>query len=227
MESIHSMCRVVTPELLDSDAGTAAELERSLRDLRRINRWFGGIRTTRRMLQKVTARTDGGELTLLDVGAGSGDVSLGAAHELGARVRVILLDRMAAHMPRNGTPRVAADALALPFRDGSFDLVTCSLLLHHLERDQIVRFVDEALRVARMAVLLNDLRREPLHLAAIYAGFPLFGRLSRHDGVASVRRSYTPGEIRSILSRTRAASVEVEHSYLFRMGIVAWKRACP
>jgi ubiquinone/menaquinone biosynthesis C-methylase UbiE len=223
------MRRVVTPELLDSDSGTPAELERSLRDLRRINRWFGGIRTTRRMLEKVTARADGGELTLLDVGAGSGDVSLASARALRprTRVRVILLDRIAAHMPRNGTPRVAADALTLPFRDASFDLVTCSLLLHHLERDQIVRFVDEALRVARVAVLLNDLRREPLHLAAVYAGFPLFGRLSRHDGVASVRRSYTPGEIRSVLSRTRAASVELENSYLFRMGIVAWKRACP
>jgi ubiquinone/menaquinone biosynthesis C-methylase UbiE len=128
-------------------------------------------------------------------------------------------------MPRNGTGRIAGDALSLPFLDSSFDLVTCSLLLHHLERDQIVRFVDEALRVARVAVLINDLRREPLHLALMYAGFPLFGRLTRHDGVASVRRSYTPPEILGILRQTRAAGVELEHHYLFRMGIIAWKNA--
>jgi ubiquinone/menaquinone biosynthesis C-methylase UbiE len=237
------MRRVVTPELLDSDSGTPAEVAQTLRDLRIINRWFGGISTTRHMLGRVIGcsafvargyRATGRafscghpELTLLDVGAGSGDVSLSSIRQLGAqaRVRVTLLDRMPGHMPRNGTGRVAGDAMALPFLDASFDLVTCSLLVHHLERDQIVRFVDEALRVARVAVLLNDLRRDPLHLALMYAGFPLFGRLTRHDGVASVRRSYTPEEMLAILRHTSAASVELENRYLFRMGIIAWKQA--
>ncbi|MBZ5569258.1 MAG: methyltransferase domain-containing protein [Acidobacteriia bacterium] len=133
----------------------------------------------------------------------------------------------ARHLPRNGVGTVAADALALPFRDASFDLVACSLLIHHLERPEIVRFVNEALRVARVAVLLNDLRRQPLHLALIYAGFPLFSRVTRHDGVASVRRAYTPEEIRSILRESGAASVEVENHYLYRMGVLVWKRASP
>jgi ubiquinone/menaquinone biosynthesis C-methylase UbiE len=244
------MKRVVTPELLDTDSGTPGEVEQTLHDLRLINRWFGGVSTTRRMLKKVTVRlrpntgcptlvardfraTGWGrscthpELTLLDVGAGSGDVSLSSARQLGSRahVRVTLLDRVSGHMPRNGASRIAGDALALPFLDASFDLVTCSLLVHHLERDQIVRFVNEALRVARIAVLLNDLRRSPLHLALMYAGFPFFGRLTRHDGVASVRRSYTPEEMLALLRQTRAASVELENHYLFRMGIIAWKRS--
>jgi ubiquinone/menaquinone biosynthesis C-methylase UbiE len=244
------MRRTVTPELLDSDQGTPAEVEETLRDLRFINRWFGGVSTTRRMLKKVTARVrpDNGcptlvapdfrapgsalscahpELTLLDVGAGSGDVSLSSARQLGSRahVRVTLLDRIPGHMPRNGARRVTGDALALPFLDSSFDLVACSLLVHHLESDQIVRFVNEALRVARIAVLLNDLRRGSLHLALMYAGFPFFGRLTRHDGVASVRRSYTPEEMLAILRQTRAVSVELENHYLFRMGIIAWKQS--
>ena len=235
------MERTVTPELLDTDQGTPAEVEQTMRDLRFINRWFGGISTTRRMLEKVLGcptPVDPGfgptgwgrfsptpEVTLLDVGAGSGDVSLSSARQLApqTRIRVTLLDRMPAHMPRNGAGRIAADALSLPFLDSSFDLVTCSLLVHHLEHSQIVRFVNEALRVARIAVLLNDLRRAPLHLALLYAGFPLFGRLTRHDGVASVRRSYTPREMLDMLRQTRAASVELEPHYLFRMGIVAWK----
>jgi ubiquinone/menaquinone biosynthesis C-methylase UbiE len=237
------MKRAVTPELLDSDAGTPSEVQQTLRDLRLINRWFGGISTTRHMLKRVIGcptlvapgvRATGWgfsfgrpELTLLDVGAGLGDVSLSSAHRLGSRaqVRVTLLDRIAGHLPRNGASRVASDAMALPFLDASFDLVTCSLLVHHLEPEQIVRFVNEALRVARIAVLLNDLRRSPLHLALVYAGFPLFGRLTRHDGVASVRRSYTPVEMLAILRQTRAAELELENHYLFRMGIIAWKQA--
>ncbi|MBZ5511281.1 MAG: methyltransferase domain-containing protein [Acidobacteriia bacterium] len=224
------MKRVVTPELLDSDAATPAEVQQTLADLRRINRWFGGISTTRRMLEQVVARlgkrsSAPTELTLLDVGAGSGDVSLSAARQIRppAQIRVTLMDRMPAHLPRNGTGTVAGDALALPFLDGSFDLVTCSLLIHHLEREQIVHFVNQALRVARVAVLLNDLRREPLHLALMYAGYPLFARLTLHDGIASVRRAYTPQELKSILGNTQAAAVEMGNRYLYRMGIIVWK----
>jgi ubiquinone/menaquinone biosynthesis C-methylase UbiE len=252
------MKRLVRPELLDSDAALPVEVQQTLSDLRRINRWFGGISTTRRMLEKAIARggchtlVGAGEasperrarrrgptgrsflahvpsLSLLDVGAGSGDVSLAAARKIGsqAQIRVTLLDRIASHLPRNGVGTVAGNALALPFRDASFDFVTCSLLVHHLERPEIVRFVNEALRVARVAVLLNDLRREPLHLALVYAGFPLFSRVTRHDGVASVRRAYTPEEMRSILRDTDAACVEIDNHYLYRMGVVAWKRGAP
>jgi ubiquinone/menaquinone biosynthesis C-methylase UbiE len=224
------MKRVVTPELLDSDAATPAEVRQTLADLRRINRWFGGISTTRRMLEQVVARirkcsSDNPELTLLDVGAGSGDVSLAAARQLRppAQIGVTLMDRMAAHLPRNGIETVAGDALALPFLDNSFDLVTCSLLIHHLEREQIVQFVNQALRIARVAVLLNDLRREPLHLALMYAGYPIFSRVTMHDGIASVRRSYTPRELKSILGVTNAARIEMENRYLYRMGIIVWK----
>ena len=224
------MKRVVTPELLDSDAATPAEVQETLSDLRRINRWFGGISTTRRMLEQVVARirkrsSERGEITLLDVGAGSGDVSLTASRQIRppAQIRVTLMDRMPVHLPRNGTGTVAGDALALPFLDNSFDLVTCSLLIHHLEHEQIVQFVNQALRVARVAVLLNDLRREPLHLALMYAGYPLFARMTMHDGIASVRRAYTPQELKSILGNSDAAGIEMENRYLYRMGIIVWK----
>jgi ubiquinone/menaquinone biosynthesis C-methylase UbiE len=243
------MKRVVIPELLDSDAATPADVQQTLADLRRINRWFGGISTTRHMLEKVIARgssasgrptllgpgvgptgwgisQDHAELTLLDVGAGSGDVPLTAARQIRppAKIRVTLMDRMPAHLPRNGVGTVAGDALALPFLDNSFDLVTCSLLIHHLECEQIVQFVNQALRIARVAVLLNDLRRKPLHLALMYASYPLFARLTLHDGIASVRRAYTPQELKSILGNTDAAGVEMENRYLYRMGIIVWKR---
>ncbi len=220
---------MVTPELLDTDSAPPADVQRTLSDLRRINRWFGGIGTTCRMLEKVIARAHFSrdrELTLLDVGAGSGDVSLQAVHRVQrlARIRVTLLDRMPAHLPRNGVGVVAGHALALPFCDASFDLVACSLLVHHLEPPEVVRFVNEALRVTRVAVLLNDLRRQPLHLALMYAGYPIFSHLTLHDGIASIRRAYTQKELMSILRDTDAGSVETENHYLYRMGVMIWKR---
>ena len=90
-----------------------------------------------------------------------------------------------------------ADALALPFADGAFDLVSCSLFAHHLDPLQLKQFVREGLRVSRRALLINDLVRHPLHLALVYAGFPIMrNRVAWLDGLTSVRRAYVPEEIR-------------------------------
>jgi hypothetical protein len=84
------------------------------------------------------------------------------------------------------------------------------------------------LRVSRCAILINDLVRHPLHLALVYAGFPLMrSYVSRVDGLASVRRAYVPEEMRQILSSAAkpAPRVEISRHFLFRMGAIAWKES--
>src|SRR5690348_8849030 len=95
------MKRTVTPEWLEDDLGTAHEITASLADLRRINCWFGGVRTLRMMIEEVARRTGRHSLTLLDVGAGSGDVPLAARDQLvkrGIDVQVTLVDRAVTHI---------------------------------------------------------------------------------------------------------------------------------
>lgn len=232
------MKRVVIAELLDRDAGTQEEIEASLADLRRINRLFGGISTMSKLVRRVAEKTGAREVAMLDVGGASGDIAeliQQRLRERGVRLDCVVLDRAASHLARgrdalataSGTPAlpaVAADALALPFANDSFDLVGCSLFIHHLEPSETVKFVNEALRVCRRAVLINDLRRSFIHLALVYSGWPLYrSRLTKHDGPASVRQAYTPEEIRDLLRHTRAAAVEISNHYLYRMGVIAWK----
>lgn len=222
------MRRVVIPELLDSDAGTPREIEAALRDLRRINRWFGGSSTTTALLRRIAVKLKTHELTVLDVGAGPGKAMVDSRRSLardGLTLRITLLDRSPAHLPRNGIPTVVGDALSLPLASNSFDVVACSLFVHHLEPNTIPRFVNEALRVSRSAVVINDLERVAAHLALIYAGTPLFGRITRHDSIASVRRAYTSQELKEILARSAARKVDITHHFLFRLGAIAWKSA--
>ena len=238
------MKRVATPELLDTDSGTPAEVAGSLSDLRQINRLFGGVATTQDMVLRVARKLNSSSLSLLEVAAGSGYVPEVASqwlHDHGLRLEVTLLDRAASHLTNgnpgernpgnetrenrgNGNRAVVADALALPFRDASFDLVSCNLFAHHLGPQEVVQFVDEALRVCRVAVLINDLVRHPLHLTLVYAALPLYrSRLTRHDAPASVRQAYTPEEMRTLVAQTRAARVEIHRHFLFRMGVIVWK----
>ena len=222
------MRRVDSEEILDSDLCPPPERDASLRDLCRMNRWFGGVGTTRSLIERVSNVTGQRHFSMLEVAAGFGEVPRAAARRLakkGITLDITDLDRMGSHLSR-GRRAVVADALALPFRDDSFDLVSCSLFAHHLPPKDLARFGNEASRVARSAVLINDLIRHPLHLALVYAGFPLMrSYVSRVDGVASVRRAYTQEEVRQILTGgSRAAdSIEISTHYLFRMGVIVWK----
>jgi ubiquinone/menaquinone biosynthesis C-methylase UbiE len=222
--------RTVIPELLDSDSGTPGEIATSLSDLRRVNQWFGGVSATESMIVRVARRVGSESLSLLEIAAGAGHVPQAVCarlHDRGTQLEVTLLDRAISHLNhrrQNGTLAVAGDALALPFAASSFDLVGSCLFAHHLTPLQLAQFVNEGLRVCRHAVLINDLVRSPLHLALVYAGYPLYrSRITRHDAPASVRQAYTPEEMKQMLRQTSAARVEIQRHYLFRMGVIAWK----
>jgi ubiquinone/menaquinone biosynthesis C-methylase UbiE len=218
------MRRRPTPELLDSDAGTLSEVAASIRDLRWFNRWFGGISTSQHLVELAARGLSA--VSILDVASGDGFLPRALRTRLAhIDFRATLLDRVPAHLS-NGLPVVAADALALPFPDSSFDFVSSSLFVHHLQPEQVVVFAREALRVCRVAVLVHDLIRHPLHLATAYAGLPFYrSRLTRHDAPASVRQAYTVSEMQSLLEGGGAARVEMSRHYFFRMGAIAWKKA--
>jgi ubiquinone/menaquinone biosynthesis C-methylase UbiE len=239
-----AMQRVDAPEILDSDACSPADVETTLRDLGRVNRWFGGVATTLKMVEGAAQAFGVRHFSLLEVAAGSGEVPQMVQQRLARRgitLDVTLLDRAWSHLlsgnrvgeNRGGEERipknhsVVADALSLPFGDGAFDLVSCNLFVHHLNVQQLAQFVREGLRVSRRAVLINDLVRHPLHLALAYAGYPIMrSRVAWLDGLTSVRRAYVPDEVRSMLASAfsqAAAQVEISRNYLFRMGAIVWK----
>jgi ubiquinone/menaquinone biosynthesis C-methylase UbiE len=239
------MRRVDAPEILDSDACSPADVEISMRDIGRVNRWFGGVATTQKMVEHVAQASGVNRLSLLEVAAGSGEVPQMVRERLarlGIALEATLLDRAGSHLP-TGNSRdtdlisrnrlIVADAFVLPFGDGAFDLVSCCLFAHHLSPQQLAQFVREGLRVSRRALLINDLVRHPLHLALAFAGFPIMrSRVAWLDGLTSVRRAYLPEEIPSMISSAFSSDalslrprVEITRHYLFRMGIIVWKNS--
>jgi ubiquinone/menaquinone biosynthesis C-methylase UbiE len=238
------MQRFDAPEILDSDTCSPCDAHAVLRVLGRINRWFGGVSTTRKMIERAAQATGEKSFSLLEVAAGLGEVPAIVQRKVARRgitLDVTLLDRAHSHLGvdhlflnhgNDGHIRenrgVVADALALPFADGAFDLVSCGLFAHHLDSQQLALFVRESLRVSRRAVLINDLIRHPLHLALVYVSFPLMNnRVAWLDGLTSVRRAYVPDEIQNVISSAfspeTAVRMEISRNYLFRMGLILWK----
>jgi SAM-dependent methyltransferase len=233
------MQRVDAPEILDSDACSPAEAQAVLAVVESINRRFGGVATTQRMVERVAQATGLQRLSLLEVAAGSGKLPYVVQRNVeraGITLDITLLDLAASHLPGthsadNGRKSsVVGNALALPFGNDAFDLVSCNLFAHHLAPEQLQLFVKEAMRVGRRAVLINDLVRHRLHLALVYISFPLMrNRVAWLDGLTSVRRAYVPDELRGILVSAFSPEVltrtEISREFLYRMGVIVWKNA--
>jgi SAM-dependent methyltransferase len=202
----------ITPygiELLDDPAADPATVVRSLGNIARANRWFGGAAAVRYGLAWVlrgapTTRP----LSLLDLGTGAGDLPAHAvrwARGRGHTLRPVGLElsRAAAAMAaRAGVPCAVASAGMPPIREKSVDLVLVSQLAHHFTRDSTVRLLRTCDALARVGVVVADLRRGPLGPIAFWVGARALGFDSTTvaDGITSLRRGFTAGELRGLLA---------------------------
>lgn len=229
------MRRVLTTEWLDLDNASDLEVADDLGQIRWINRHCGGIRLLLKRLQRLVDE-DGWPQTplrLLDVATGSADLPLRVVEWAAGRRRSVVavgIDRHAAVLRvargRIGSlPQlrlVRADARALPLRAGSFDYALCSLFVHQLPEADGAELLRDLLRVARRAVLINDLRRNRLHYAAAWALARVLtrNRITRNDAPASVRNAYTTGELRALGAASGASRVEIWRHAPFRACMV-------
>jgi SAM-dependent methyltransferase len=196
-------------ELLDSGCLSLPEVEQNLADLAQLNRLPGGTAASVegiRGLAGAAGRAARDEFSILDVGTGRADMPLAFA-ALGWRVTaldanpdVLVVARREAQRTE-GVDIVEADARRLPFDDGAFDVAHCSLLIHHLGPVDAATVLREMSRVARLGIVVNDLRRGLWPLAVTMAATVVLARsgVTRRDALTSARRAYTLRELDALL----------------------------
>jgi SAM-dependent methyltransferase len=210
--------RIPCDEALDEHDAPRPDAERSLRDLRRINRFLGGVSTYRALVGRFSPRS------ILDLGTGTSDLLESVPH-VPVRVGV---DFKIDHLLylRNGSRvhRVVADARSLPFREGAVDLVTSSHFFHHFSPEENTGILGESLRVGRH-VAVTDTRRHylPLLFMRLLGVLRVVGRITRLDAPASVLQGYTVDEVQSVLSRVPVSRRDVIRRWPFRWAILLSK----
>jgi len=215
-------------ELLDGPLNEPATLDGNLRDLRRINRWLGGVALSAAAIDAIAAHR--AEVTLLDVGTGGADIPAGLIlrasarqrrlHAVGIDSRPEVLAAALRVRPYEATHNAielhVGDGRRLGYADRSFDVVHASLLLHHLDPPGAVDLLREMGRVARLGVVINDLDRTRAGwLGAWLLGHTLTSnRYTRYDAPLSVRRAYRPHEAAAMLHAAGLRPVRVIRSAL-------------
>jgi SAM-dependent methyltransferase len=224
LRSILTPPRSRQKEILDRPDVDPRVVTRSLADVARSNALFGGrssaIDEFRAALSELPRRA-----SLLDVGTGLGDIPRYAcevADENGIDLHAFGLDSAEelARASRDAVDCVVCgDALQLPFADRSVDVVMCSQVLHHFSHDDAIALLREMDRVARVRVIVSDLYRSRLAALGLWiASFPLrFHAVSRHDGVVSVMRGFTPDELTDTVREAVARPATVRRRRVFRV----------
>jgi 2-polyprenyl-3-methyl-5-hydroxy-6-metoxy-1,4-benzoquinol methylase len=226
--------RHVVPEIMDRPDLPEAEHAGALEGLRRINQ---ASKTAERIVEPIVAqaRRDRIErISMLDVACGGGDVPIHVAllaRTMGIGIDLTLLDRSATALHNAaaaaewaGVPCrcVQADLLS-QWPELSFDVVTCSLFLHHIPRpDQVVDFLKNLRRTARRGVIVSDLRRSRIGWLIAWVGSRVLSRspIVHHDGPASVRAAWTMRELAKFAADARMTGAMFRRSFPWRMLLV-------
>ncbi len=196
------------PELMDRPQPLSAALEVDLRNLRQLNRYFGSYALVRQFLRRWIKR--GGSLRVLDIATGSGDIPrlvVEHARGVGAEVKVVAIDQQnstleIARQLSGSFPEIIfeqADALTFAASE-PFDIVLCSLALHHFSNEEAVALLARCRALSRQCVLVADLRRGLLASIGVHLLTALLFRepMTRVDGRLSAARAFSFAELREL-----------------------------
>ena len=195
-------------ELMDRPDPSTPELVRALINLQELNRHFGSHRIIRHFLNRWLK--PGETLTVLDACTGFGDIPrlvVESARQRGSQVRVLALDMQPATLEiarrrSSQFPEISyVQADIRSFQPGDrFDIVLCSLALHHFAWREAVEILQRLRRLGGRGVLISDLVRSVTGLLGVYLLTSTIFRdpMTKFDGRLSIRRAFSFAEMKQL-----------------------------
>ena len=199
------------PELMDRPQPVTAELVSDLRNLRQFNRYFGSHALIRRFLRRWIEPE--ARLRVLDLATGSGDIPrlvVRHARKVRAHISVVAIDQQSSTLEIARS--LSVDFPEIEFRQGDvvtfeddkqFDIVLCSLALHHFDESSAVKVLKRCRELSRRFVLVSDLRRGLLATVGVYllTAFIYRESMTRYDARLSAARAFSIREFESLVGR--------------------------
>ncbi|MFN3872744.1 MAG: methyltransferase domain-containing protein [Ignavibacterium sp.] len=219
------MKRSYKAEIMDDFSIQDERIDIALNELKIINKFLGGISTTKSAL-KYFVDSEKEEIKVLDIGSGSSD-NLTASNNKFLRLQIISVDKNLRVLKSsdNTSEKINSDAFELPFKDNSCDIVHLSLFLHHFTEDEIKKLLIEFLKIAKKGIIINDLQRSYLALIGIKLLTTLFSKseMVKNDAPLSVKRGFSKSELIKILSDAGIKNFIIRWKWAFRWMVVIKK----
>lgn len=230
--------RVLEPELMDQPGLSPASHQHALVGLARINRLSRSADTIWRAVRRIVSTDPQRSWSILDLASGGGDIPTAIARRAHLRglpvtVKGVDISPFAVQYSKDRVARIGLtnvdfaelDVLNAQLPDG-YDIVTCSLFLHHLDEATASVFLSKAANAASHTVLINDLRRTRVGhaLASISCRVLTRSPIVRIDGPLSSRAAYTIDEVARIADSAGMRDARISRRWPQRF-LLQWSKS--
>jgi hypothetical protein len=225
---IDTSSRSSAAEMMDDFTIEGSVLRDTLDKLETINRLLGGNSVTLKGLKKILLKSSKTKtITIVDLGCGHGDILRDVAkfgRKNSYKFKLIGIDANNAAIDyakalSKDYPELSFETIDIfseDFKKQKYDVVLCTLFLHHFKNNEIIPFLKSTVQKASIGVIVNDLHR---HKLAYYLfkmiGLFIKNKMVREDGLTSVLRAFKRNELEAILTKT-GVNFSIKWKWAFR-----------
>lgn len=225
---IDTSSRSSAAEMMDDFTIEGLVLRDTLDKLETINRLLGGNSVTLKGLKKILSKSSKTKtITIVDLGCGHGDILRDVAkfgRKNSYKFKLIGIDANNAAIDyakalSKDYPELSFETIDIfseDFKKQTYDVVLCTLFLHHFKNNELIPFLKSTVQKASIGVIVNDLHR---HKLAYYLfkmiGLFIKNKMVREDGLTSVLRAFKRNELETILTKT-GVNFSIQWKWAFR-----------
>jgi len=216
-------------ELMDDFSIIDQRIDEALHELKLINKYLGGIKTSYSGLKHLLKSSDDSAINILDVGSGASDI-LESIRRKNKNLKIFSLDKNKRvceilKNQNNGNTvneSIYGDVLHLPLKNKSMDVIHSSLFFHHFKEEEIKNIISSSLIVAKKGIIINDLRRSLIAIIGIKFLIRLFSKSSlfKNDAPLSVKRGFIKSELVELLDGLQIKNYIIKRKWAFRWLII-------
>lgn len=235
---INTKYRTERPEIMDDFTMEGEILRDALDKIAKINQLLGGNQLTLRgiahLIRNIANST---KITIVDVGCGNGDMlrriaDFGSKNNL--KFQLIGIDANtftvshAAQLSKNylNISYRCEDIFEKPFSELKYDIVLCTLTLHHFKDDEIIDLLTVFHKNATLGIVINDLHRSSIayHLFQGLCFVFRLNAMSREDGLTSILRGFKKEELIRYSEQLNFNNYTINWKWAFRYQWIILKR---
>jgi 2-polyprenyl-3-methyl-5-hydroxy-6-metoxy-1,4-benzoquinol methylase len=227
---VNTRHRTDNPEIMDDFALEGDALKLALDKIAQINQLLGGNRLTLKGVAKLLKNeSNSSVVTIVDVGCGNGDMlrklaDFGLQNNLNLKLTGVDANPFTVNYAIDlsiNYPNIkyrCEDIFDQSFNELKFDIILCTLTLHHFNNDEIIQLLTLFNKNSKLGFVVNDLHRNSVAYRLFQGLCFVFrmNKMSREDGLTSILRGFKKEELIAFSENLRFKKYSIQWKWAFR-----------